>query len=235
MVWIQAWADPHEFIHADKIESVYYRSTKKGQKEDWIEIIARPQEKVLLQFSVNAGNYPQNTADQKAWHTLVDARAYQVVTEVIQIISDPKLRTKTIHLKDLVTPDFGQEAPHTLDIEIWVWDIPCHNCHQETPVVYPVGAFFGYMLEFNFLSNLPKILAEHYPFFKKSPAKGKDADEYRNTCIHCGASQPDNRVMESYLELVNAPESVQEKVKLTIPLTDEERIEYQKAGMASTW
>jgi hypothetical protein len=235
MVWIQAWTDSHEFIHADKIESMYYRSIKKGHKEDWIEVIARPQEKVILQFSVNAGNFPQNAADQKTWHALVDARAYQIVNEVIRIISDPKLRAKTLHLKDYITPDFGHEAPHTLDIEIRVWDIPCHNCHQDTPVVYPVGAFFGYMLEFNFLSNLPKILAAQFPFFKKAAAKGKDAEEYRNTCIHCGEPQTDSRVMESYLEMANKPDLVQEKLTLTVPLTDEERVEYQKAGISSTW
>jgi hypothetical protein len=235
MVWIQGWTDPHEFIHAEKIESVYYRSIKKGNKEDWIEIIARPQEKVILQISMNTGNIPNNTSDLKAWHHLIDTRAFLVVNDVIRIIGDPKLRTQTIHLKDLISLDFGKEAPHTLDIEIWVWDIPCHNCHHETPVVYPVGAFFGYMLEFNFLSNLPLLLAEHYPFFLKAAAKGKESEEYHNTCIHCGEPQPDWRVMESYLELVNTPDAVQEKFMLTVPLTDEERVEYQRAGIASTW
>ena len=235
MVWIQAWSDPHEFIHAKKIESIYYRSIKKGQKEDWIEIIARPQEKVILQIALNAGNLPTSPNDLKAWHTLVDARAFQVVTDVIRIISDPTHRTMTVHLKDLVSLDFGQEAPHTLDMEIWVWDLPCQNCHQNTPVVYPVGAFFGYMLEFNFLSNLPLLLAEHYPFFKKGAAKGKEGEEYHNTCIHCGEPQPDWCVMESYMELAHTPEHVQEKFKLTVPLTEEERVEYQRTGMASTW
>jgi hypothetical protein len=235
MVWIQAWADPHEFIHAGKIESVYYRSIKKGHKEDWIELVASPQEKVILQFSVNAGNYPKNAADQKAWHTLVDARAFQIVTEVIRTISDPALSTKIIHLKELIKPDFGREAPHTLDIEIWIWDISCHSCHQNTPVVYPVGAFFGYMLEFNFLSNLPKLLAEHYPFFRMTRTEGKEEEEYRNTCTHCGESQPDWLVMESYLELVNTPDVVSEKFMLNVPLTEEERNQYQKAGIASAW
>jgi hypothetical protein len=190
---------------------------------------------VILQISVNAGNYPKNAGDQKAWHTLVDNRAFQIVSEVIRITSDPKLRARTIHLKDLVSLDFKQEAPHSLDIEIWVWDITCHNCHQKTPVVYPVGAFFGYMLEFNFLSNLPLMLAENYPFFRKAQAQKKDAEEYRNTCIHCQEIQPDWRVMESYLELVNCPEIIQEKFMLTVPLTDDERREYQKAGITPAW
>jgi hypothetical protein len=235
MVWIQVWTDPHEFIRADTIESIYYRSLRKGQKEDWIEVITRPHEKVILQISVNTGNLPANGGDQKAWQLLVNARAYDVIGDVVRVINDPALQSKVVHLKDLVVIDFGREAPQTLDIEIWVWDLPCHNCHQDTPVVYPVGAFFGYMLEFNFLSNLPRLLAEHYPFFKKAPVKEKEAEDYRNTCIHCGEPQPDWRVMESYLELVNNPEVVQEKYKLTVPLTEAEQEEYKKADIASTW
>jgi hypothetical protein len=235
MVWIQAWTDPHEFIHAKKIESIYYRPVTVGDREDTIEIIARPHEKVLLQISVNAGNLPTAPNDQKAWQKLVDARALLAVSEVIRVISDPELRSQVIQLKDYIAPEFGEDAPLSLDIEVWVWEIPCQNCHQKTPVVYPVGAFFGYMLEFNFLSRLPILLAGQFPFFKKGPAKGKDGEEYRNTCTHCGEPQPDFRVMESYLELVNKPDIVQKKMKITVPLTDKERIEYQRAGMASTW
>jgi hypothetical protein len=235
MVWIQVGTDPHEFIRSEKIESVYYRSQKKGQSEDWIEIVARPMEKAILQISVNAGNIPKTERDHKTWQKLVNSRAHLVIEEVIRVLSDKEERSKIIALKDLITLDFEQEAPRNLDIEVWVWHIPCHNCHEETPVVYPVGAFFGYMLEFNFLSNLPLLLAEKYPFFKKGATKGKDGEEFRNTCIHCGEPQPDWRVMESYLELVNTPEIVQEKSRLTIPLTDAEKAEYMKAGIDSSW
>jgi hypothetical protein len=53
--------------------------------------------------------------------------------------------------------------------------------------------------------------------------------------MHCGATQPDWRVMESYLELVNTPEIVQEKSRLAVPLTEEEKEEYAKAGISSSW
>lgn len=235
MVWIQVWTDPNEFIRSEKIESVYYRSITKGQSEDWIEVTARPMGKVILQLSLNAGNPQKNAHDQKTWHTLIDTRARLVMAEVIRVISDKEQRSSIISLQDLITFDFEQEAPRSLDIEVWVWNIPCHNCHKETPVVYPVGAFFGYMLEFNFLSNLPLLLAERFPFFKKGAPTGKDGEEYRNTCIHCGETQPDWRVMESYMELVNTPELVQEKSRVVVPLTEAERAGYKKAGISSSW
>jgi hypothetical protein len=235
MVWIQVWTDAHEFIRSDTIESIYYRLLKKGQSEDWVEILARPRDAVILQFPVNAGNFPKTVSDQKTWLRLVEARASQVMAEVIQAIDDPAQKSKMISLKDIVSLDFEQEAPRNLEIEVWVWNIPCHNCHKETPVVYPVGAFFGYMLEFNFLSNLPLLLAEKFPFFKKGSSKGKEGEEYRNACINCGEPQPDWRVMESYMELANTPGIVKEKSKLTVPLTEEEKVEYKKAGMSSTW
>ena len=235
MVWIQVWTDPQDFIRSEKIEAVYYRSLKKGQNEDWIEVVTRPQERVILQVSVNAGNFPKTETDQKAWQMLVNARALQVISEVIRVISDPDQRAKVISLKDLIAFDFVQEAPRNLDIEVWVWKIPCHNCGKETPVVYPVGSFFGFMLEFNFLSNLPLLLSEKYPFYKKAHAKGKEGEDYRNTCVNCGHAQEDWRVMESYLELVNTPGAVQEKVQLTVPLTDDEQAEYRKAGISSSW
>lgn len=235
MVWIQVWTDPAEYIRSDKIESVYYRPIRKGQNEDWIEVVARPSEKVILQVSVNAGNIPKSESDQPAWQMLVNARAVQVISEVIRVISDPEKNARAISLKDIVVFDFVQEAPRSLDIEVWVWNIPCHNCQKETPVVYPVGSFFGFMLEFNFLSNLPLILAEKYQFFKKSSNKGKEGGEYRNTCINCGQPQEDWRVMESYLELTTSPGAVKEKVHITVPLTDEEQAQYRKAGISSNW
>lgn len=235
MVWIQVWTDPHEFIRAEKIESVYYRSLKKGQSEDYIEVVALPMDKVILELSVNAGNKPKTERDQKTWQRLVNSRAHLAIEEVIQVISDKESRSKIVSLKDHITLDFDQEAPRNLDIEVWVWHIPCHNCNKETSVVYPVGAFFGYMLEFNFLSNLPLLLAEKYPFFRKGPTKGKDGEEYHNICIHCGESQPDHRVMESYLELATNPGIIQEKSRLTVPLTEEEKAEYKKAGIDSAW
>ena len=236
MVWIQVWTDPSEYIRSDKIESVYYRPLKKGQDEDWIEVVARPAEKVILQVSVNAGNFPKSGMDQKAWQMLVNARAVQVISEVIGVISDPENKAKAISLKDLIRFDFVQEAPKNLDIEVWVWKIPCHNCKKETPVVYPVGSFFGFMLEFNFLSNLPLLLSEKYPFYKKKGhAKGKEGEEYHNTCTNCGHPQEDWRVMESYLELTTTPEVVSEKTHITVPLTEEEQAEYRKAGISSSW
>lgn len=235
MVWIQVWTDPTEFIRSDTIGSVYYRSIRKGQSEDWIEVVARPQERVILQISVNAGNMPKVDRDIKAWQLLVMTRAVQVITEVIRVISETEPKGKIVSLKDLVAFDFEQEAPKNLDIEIWVWDIACHNCGKETPVVYPVGSFFGFMLEFNFLKNLPLLLAERYNFFKKGSSKGKEGEEFRNACVHCGHSQPDWRVMESYLELVNKPDLVREKVHITVPLTEAEQEEYRKAGISSSW
>jgi len=235
MVWIQVWTDPHEFIRAEKIESVYYRSIRKGQSEDWVEIVAQPMEKVILQIPVNAGNKPKTERDQKTWQRLIDSRARMAIEEVVQVISDKDQSLKIISLKEYVTLDFEQEAPRNLDIDIWVWKIACHNCKKETPVVYPVGAFFGYMLEFNFLSNLPLLLAERYPFFKKGHTKGKDGEEYRNTCTHCGEPLPDSSVMESYLELATHPDIVQEKARLVVPLTEEEKAEYKKAGIDSAW
>ena len=235
MVWIQVWTEPHEFIRSETIESVYYRPLKKGQNEDWIEVVARPSEKVILQVSVNAGNIPKSESDQKSWQMLVNARAIQVISDVVKVISDPDQRANVVSLKDLISFDFVQEAPKNLDIEVWVWDIACHNCGNQTPVVYPVGSFFGFMLEFNFLSNLPLILSEKYPFFKKGPTKGKDGEEYRNACVHCGHTQPDWRVMESYLELAGTPDLVKEKVHITVPLTEEEQSEYRKAGINSSW
>jgi len=235
MVWIQVYTDPHEFIRSEKIESVSYRSITKDQSEDWIEIIARPMGKAVLQVPVNTGKFPKTVSDQKTWQRLVDARARQVVAEVIRVVSDKEQRSSIVSLQDLITFDFEKEAPRSLDIEVWVWNIPCHNCQKETPVVYPVGSFFGYMLEFNFLSNLPLLLAERFPFFKKGAPKGKDGEEFRNTCTHCGEPQPDWRVMESYLELVNTPGLVQEKARLVVPLTEEEKLEYKKAGISSSW
>ncbi|MCK9581531.1 MAG: hypothetical protein M0Q92_13940 [Methanoregula sp.] len=235
MVWIQVWADTNEFLRSEKIQSVSYRLQKNGQNDDWIEIVAHPMDKVILGICTNAGKIPSIEQDQKAWQKLVNTRAHLVIEEVIRVISDSDQRAKVVSLKDLVIPDFEYEAPGKLDIEIWVWNIPCQNCHKETPVVYPVGAFFGYMLEFNFLSNLPRLLAEKYPFFKKWSAKGKDGEEYRNTCTHCGEPQPDWRVMESYLDLSNNPEIVKEKSRLTVTLTEEEKAEYKKAGINSSW
>lgn len=235
MVWIQVWTDPQEFIRSETIESVYYRPIKKGQDEDWIEVVARPSEKVILQVSVSAGSFPKSESDQQAWQMLVNARAIQVISDVVRIISDQDQRANVVSLKDLITFDFVQEAPRNLDIEIWVWNISCHNCGKDTPVVYPVGSFFGFMLEFNFLTNLPLLLSEKYPFFRKAPSIGKEGEEYRNVCQHCGHPQPDWRVMESYLELVNKPEHVKEKIHITVPLTAEEQAEYRKAGISSSW
>lgn len=235
MVWIQVLTDPHEYLRSDKIESVSYRLFVKGQSEDWIEVTARPGGKVILQISVNAGNSPKTIKDQKTWQKLVDTRARMVMEEVVRIISNKERQSEIISLQDLISFDFEQEAPQSLDIEVWVWNLTCHNCHRETPVVYPVGAFFGYMLEFNFLSNLPVQLAERFPFFKKGATKGKDGEEYRNTCIHCEQPQPDWLVMESYMELVNTPEVVQEKSRMVVPLTEEEKAEYKKAGISSSW
>ncbi|PKL65312.1 MAG: hypothetical protein CVV32_04820 [Methanomicrobiales archaeon HGW-Methanomicrobiales-3] len=235
MVWIQVWTDPQEFIRSETIESVYYRPLPKGTDEDWIEVVARPSEKVILQVSVNAGAFPKSENDQQSWQMLFNARAIQVIADVVKIISDPDQKANIVSLKDLITFDFVQEAPRNLDIEIWVWDLACHHCGKETPVVYPVGSFFGFMLEFNFLSNLPLLLSEKYPFYTKAPQKGKEGEEFHNTCQHCGHSQPDWRVMESYLELVNRPERVKEKVHITVPLTAEERDEYRKAGISSSW
>jgi len=235
MVWIQVWTDPSEYIRSDKIESVYYRPLKGAPSEDWIEIVARPSEKVLLQVSVSAGSFPKGEREQKAWELLVNARAVQVISEVIRVISDPEKNARAISLKDIVVFDFVQEAPKNLDIEVWVWNIPCHNCKKETPVVYPVGSFFGFMLEFNFLSNLPVLLAKKYPFYKKGAAKGKEGAEYHNTCTNCGHLQEDWRVMESYMELTTTPEKVKEKIHITVPLTEEEQAEYRKAGISSSW
>lgn len=235
MVWIQVWSDPNEFIRSEKITSVSYRMAKTAAGQDWIEVVAEPMGRVILQASVRAGEIPRAGPGQKSWLRLVDARARLVMREVIRIISDKEQRAKMVSLHDLVIPDFEQEVPDNLSIEIQVWNIPCHHCHKETPVVYPVGAFFGYMLEFNFLSNLPRMLAEKYPFFKKAPAQETDAGEYRNTCVHCGEPQPDWCVMESYLEITNTPSLVTEKAQITVPLTDDEKAEYRKAGITPGW
>ncbi len=235
MVWIQVWTDPQEFIRSDTIVAVSYRIVKQGKSEDIIEVIAQPSGKIILKVPVNAGKYPANEHDQKTWQMLVNARALQVMGEVTRVISETEPKGKIISLKDLVAFDFELEAPKDLDIEVWVWELPCHNCEKQTPVVYPVGSFFGFMLEFNFLKNLPVILAERYPFYTKKPAKGRDGDEFHNSCVHCGHAQPDWRVMESYLEVVNTPGLVKEKVHITVPLTETEQEEYRKAGISSSW
>ncbi|NMB79324.1 MAG: hypothetical protein GYA23_09560 [Methanomicrobiales archaeon] len=235
MVWIQVWSVPHEYIRAEKIESVYYRTLTKGRSEDWIEILVRPMEKPVLQVCLNIGADPKTGEERKAWHQLAERRAGLVLEEVIRIISDKEHRTKMVSLKDLVDLDFTEEAPTSLDMEIWVWNLPCQTCGKETPVVYPVGAFFGYMLEFNFLSNLPRLLAEKFRFFKKGEGSTKEAGEYHNTCIHCGSAQPDWRVMESYLDLATHPDQVSEKSHITVPLTEAEKAEYKKAGIDPDW
>jgi hypothetical protein len=230
MSWVQVWTGEAGWIHTKTIQMLTFRHVKKGRKEDWIEVVALPQQRVILQTCLNVGTSPKGEGDRKVWNTIVESRAQTVIAEVVRIISDRKYDGHLIQLRNLYTLNFEREPPETVDIDVWVWDIPCSSCHSYTPVVCPVGSHFGQSTSAATFANLALNIAERYPFYKKIPVHDKDTGEWSSTCINCGAPQDEWRVMESYLTAPGEEGARVEKTTFTIPLTEEERASYTKAA-----
>lgn len=119
------------------------------------------------------------------------------------------------------------KAPLKMSIEIWSWEKECYKCKKYTPVIFPVGDFFGESVGYHSLENLPKFLAQNYPCYRNNIQNFKNPEDYANACPHCGAYQGDFYIMEDYFEIAYSPE-VADRKTLDIPLTDEERIYYGK-------
>lgn len=228
MAWVQVWTGEAGWIQTETIQMLTSHPLKKGRKDDWIEVVALPQQRVLLQTCLNAGTYPKREEDRKFWNAIVESRSQAVIAEIARIIGDQKYHGRVIQLRNLYTLDFEREPPNTIDIEVWVWKICCTSCRKYTPVVCPVGSHFGHTTGSVTFENLAPLIAEKYPFYKKIPVGETDAEEYTSTCIHCGAPQDEWRVLESYLTTQSERDSVVEKTTFTIPLTEEERATYGK-------
>jgi hypothetical protein len=230
MSWVQVWTGETGWIQSETIQMLTYRHMKRGRKEDWVEVVAHPQQRVLLQTCLNVGTCPKGEGDRKAWNAVVESRAQIVIAEVIRIISDRKYHGRIIQLRNTYTLTFDRDAPKTVDIDVWVWDIACPSCHAYTPVVCPVGSHFGQSSSPVSFTNLGPLIAERYPFYRKIPGHDREGGEYASTCINCGAPQDEWRVMESYLTSPGEDGSRVEKTTFIIPLTEEERAGYAKAA-----
>jgi hypothetical protein len=229
MAWVQVWSGDAGWIHTETIQMLSCSPLKKGsKKEDWIEVIAHPQQRVLLQTCLNVGTYPKHEEDRKAWNIIAENRARAVIAEVVRIIGDPKHHGRVIQLRSLYTLNFEKEPPKTVDIEVWVWDICCSSCKRYTPVVCPVGSHFGHSTANVMFANLSPLISGKYPFYKKTPALEKDDGEFASTCLNCGAPQDEWRVLESYLTKSDEGGSIVKKTTFTVPLTEEERASYAK-------